>query len=108
MRYMERAREALLRLLCLFESKLLLRQAATRVDTVRLFLLRPVPRVHVLNSFFYTKLVNGGYNYAGVRRWTKRVDVFQQDLILTPINLNNAHWQVAFIAYRFTSRVKFE
>ncbi|GAQ85712.1 hypothetical protein KFL_002500100 [Klebsormidium nitens] len=53
---------------------------------------RPVPRVHVLNSFFYTKLVNGGYNYTGVRRWTKRVDVFQQDLLLTPINLNNAHW----------------
>ena len=56
---------------------------------------RAVPQVHVLNSFFYTKLINGGYNYAGVRRWTKAVDVFQHDLLLTPINLNNTHWWAA-------------
>jgi sentrin-specific protease 1 len=46
----------------------------------------------VLNSFFYTKLVNAGYQYAGVRRWTKKVDVFEHDVIIVPINISNAHW----------------
>lgn len=30
-------------------------------------------RSHFFNSFFYTKVSEGGYNFINVRRWTKKV-----------------------------------
>lgn len=59
------------------------------------------PRTYVFNTFFYTRLtsVAGGYDYAGVRRWTSRahVDVLQHDLLLVPVNLGNHHWVLSGI-----------
>jgi Ulp1 family protease len=34
-----------------------------------------VPKCHFFNSFFVTKLGEGGYNYAGVKRWSKKANV---------------------------------
>ena len=31
-------------------------------------------RILFLNSFFYTKLTENGYNYNNVRRWTKKIE----------------------------------
>jgi sentrin-specific protease 1 len=55
------------------------------------------PRAHAFSSFFWTRLActPAGYDYAAVRRWTKRVDVFSFDLLLVPINHGNAHWCLA-------------
>ena len=52
------------------------------------------PRTFVFNSYFYTRLTSGGYDFPGVRRWTRRanIDVLQMNLILFPVNLGNAHW----------------
>lgn len=47
------------------------------------------PRLHAFNTFFYTKLLAGGY--AGVRRWTRGTDLFKQDIILVPVHLR-MHW----------------
>lgn len=47
------------------------------------------PAVHAFNTFFYTKLTSGGY--AGVRRWTRGVDLFEQDIVLVPVHLR-VHW----------------
>lgn len=46
-------------------------------------------KVHFLNSFFHRQLVTKGYE--GVRRWTKKVDLFSKTLLLVPIHLD-IHW----------------
>ncbi|XP_019857195.1 PREDICTED: sentrin-specific protease 1-like [Amphimedon queenslandica] len=53
-------------------------------------------RVHLFNSFFYPKIMSAGYS--GVRRWTKKVDIFNFDLILLPIHLG-MHWCLAAIDF---------
>ncbi|XP_035755917.1 sentrin-specific protease 2 [Egretta garzetta] len=55
------------------------------------------PAVHAFSTFFYPKLISGGYR--AVRRWTRSVDLFKQDLILVPIHLR-VHWALAVIDVR--------
>eukprot|EP00904_Undaria_pinnatifida_P008191 jgi/Undpi1/4501/HiC_scaffold_17.g07855.m1 len=53
---------------------------------------------HFFSSFFLTKLKgNGNYNYGGVRRWTRKVKVFEMDKIFCPVNVSNTHWCMAVI-----------
>uniref|UniRef100_UPI003D9C95FF sentrin-specific protease 5 n=1 Tax=Danio rerio TaxID=7955 RepID=UPI003D9C95FF len=47
--------------------------------------------VHFFNSFFYRQFVAKGYE--GVRRWTKKVDLFSKTLILIPLHLE-IHWSL--------------
>lgn len=54
--------------------------------------------IHVFNSFFWQNLTSRGY--AGVRRWTRNVDLFTKDLVLFPINLGQAHWVCACLNLR--------
>ncbi|WVN85972.1 uncharacterized protein L203_101130 [Cryptococcus depauperatus CBS 7841] len=49
-------------------------------------------KVHFLNSFFYVRLADKGYESARLRRWTKKVDIFSLDILFFPINLGNLHW----------------
>ncbi|ORY27379.1 hypothetical protein BCR39DRAFT_577632, partial [Naematelia encephala] len=55
--------------------------------------------IHFFNSFFYQKLSEQGYDKGMLKRWTKRskVDIFEKDVVLFPINLGNAHWTAAAI-----------
>uniref|UniRef100_A0AAY5KY15 Ubiquitin-like protease family profile domain-containing protein n=1 Tax=Esox lucius TaxID=8010 RepID=A0AAY5KY15_ESOLU len=46
-------------------------------------------RVHFFNSFFHRQLMTKGYE--GVRRWTRKVDLFSKSLLLVPIHLE-IHW----------------
>jgi hypothetical protein len=40
------------------------------------------------NTYFYTKLrEDGQYNYKNVRRWTKKIDIFECDKMIIPINV---------------------
>lgn len=55
-------------------------------------------RVHFFSSFFWENLKNRGYD--GVKRWTRRIDIFSKDIILFPINLGNSHWVCAAINMR--------
>ena len=55
------------------------------------------PRIHVFSSFFYSKLQKDGY--AGVRRWTKKVNIFEMDFILVPVHMGD-HWCLAVIDMR--------
>ncbi|XP_043079047.1 sentrin-specific protease 5 [Puntigrus tetrazona] len=48
-------------------------------------------KVHFFNSFFYRQFVGKGYE--GVRRWTKKVDLFSKTLILIPLHLE-IHWSL--------------
>ncbi|PAV67979.1 hypothetical protein WR25_23347 [Diploscapter pachys] len=52
------------------------------------------PKTYMFNSFFFETLLKRGY--AGVKRWTRKVDIFSYDIILVPIHLT-VHWCMAII-----------
>jgi len=54
-------------------------------------------KVHVFNTFFYPKIIKMGH--AGVKRWTRKIDVFSFDLILIPVHLG-MHWCLAAIDFQ--------
>ncbi|XP_072496507.1 sentrin-specific protease 2 [Notamacropus eugenii] len=56
-----------------------------------------LPTLHAFSTFFYPKLSTGGYQ--AVRRWTKGVDLFEQELILVPIH-RRVHWSLVVIDMR--------
>eukprot|EP00794_Sanderia_malayensis_P003544 gene3544-4047_t len=49
-------------------------------------------KMHFFNSFFYPKLLRTGYS--GVKRWTKKVDIFSVDIVVLPVHLG-MHWCLA-------------
>nr|CAH7741905.1 unnamed protein product [Callosobruchus chinensis] len=55
------------------------------------------PKAFAFNTFFYPKLLKDGPQ--GLRRWTKRVDLFEHDIICIPIHLG-MHWCMAIIDFR--------
>ena len=55
------------------------------------------PKIHAMNTFFYPKLVSGGHS--SLRRWTRKIDIFAQDLIVVPIHLG-IHWCMSIIDFR--------
>ncbi|THH02506.1 hypothetical protein EW026_g384 [Hermanssonia centrifuga] len=61
--------------------------------------LKPL-NAHYFNTFFWSKLKNEGYEKARLAKWTKKIDIFSKDVILIPINHNNAHWTGAAINFR--------
>ena len=54
------------------------------------------------SSFFYTRLIQNKvkYDFPGIERWTKTVDIFLYERLLIPINRENVHWALAFIDMR--------
>jgi sentrin-specific protease 1 len=55
------------------------------------------PKVHAMNTFFYPKLLSGGH--ASLRRWTRKVDIFAQNVVVVPIHLD-IHWCMSIIDFR--------
>jgi len=53
------------------------------------------PKVYAFNTFFYPKLMSGGHPV--LKRWTRKVDLFEYDYILIPVHLG-LHWCVSVIA----------
>ena len=49
---------------------------------------------YAFSTFFYPRLMDVGFN--AVKRWTKKVDLFSQSLILIPVHLG-MHWCLATI-----------
>uniref|UniRef100_A0AAV2L0V2 Ubiquitin-like protease family profile domain-containing protein n=1 Tax=Knipowitschia caucasica TaxID=637954 RepID=A0AAV2L0V2_KNICA len=52
-------------------------------------------KVHFFNSFFHKQLVAKGYE--GVKRWTKKIDLFSKWLVLIPIHLE-IHWSLVTVS----------
>lgn len=63
------------------------------------------PRVHAMNTFFYPKLLSGGQS--SLRRWTRKVDIFAQDLVVVPVHLD-IHWCMSIIDFRERSIVYYD
>ena len=68
-------------------------------------------RILFFNSFFYTRLIENGYNYNNVRRWTRIEklrkkgingvnNIFELDKIIFPINLSNIHWSCGCLNFK--------
>ncbi|KAJ9444484.1 Sentrin-specific protease [Diplonema papillatum] len=61
------------------------------------------PSMHAVSTHWFRRLAGeagDAYNYAGVKRWTKKVDVFSKDLLLAPINWGGNHWTLAYVDFR--------
>ena len=54
-----------------------------------------LPRTHCFNTYFYTKLASKGYG--SVRRWTKKVDIFQKDVLIVPCHVSKSHWTLTVV-----------
>jgi hypothetical protein len=53
--------------------------------------------VHFCSPFFFTTLVTKRgdsevYDFNGVRRWTKNVDIFAMAHVVVPVNVSGQHW----------------
>jgi len=69
--------------------------------------IKGMPKCWFANSFFWTGLCGGSewpytYSYGRVRRWTRKakVDIFDLDYMLFPINVGQSHWVVGVINVR--------
>ncbi|XP_052746435.1 uncharacterized protein LOC112048372 [Bicyclus anynana] len=71
-----------------FYMNLLIQRSETRED---------LPKVYATNTFFYPKLMQSGH--AGLKRWTRKVDIFEHDLMLVPVHLGK-HWCLSLIDFR--------
>lgn len=58
---------------------------------------KPLPRIFAFNTFFYSLLSSRGYS--GVRRWTKKakINVFELDRVVIPINKGGFHWILVIV-----------
>jgi len=54
-------------------------------------------KVYATSTFFYPKMMSHGQT--ALKRWTRKVDIFQQDLMLIPVHLG-MHWCLAVVNFR--------
>ncbi|XP_045512795.1 sentrin-specific protease 1-like isoform X1 [Pieris brassicae] len=71
-----------------FYMNLLMQRCGERKD---------LPQVYAANTFFYPKLMQSGQ--AGLRRWTRKVDIFAHQLMVVPVHLG-VHWCMSIIDFR--------
>ncbi|XP_017003786.2 sentrin-specific protease 1-like [Drosophila takahashii] len=57
-----------------------------------------LPATYAMNTFFVPRLLQSGH--AGVKRWTRKVDIFAKDVIPVPVHVNGVHWCMAIIHMR--------
>ena len=53
------------------------------------------PQVYAMNTFFVPRLLQAGHG--GVKRWTRKVDIFAKDVIPVPVHVGGVHWCMAII-----------
>merc|ERR1712037_750075 len=56
-----------------------------------------LPRSYCFNTFLYDKVSTVGHS--AVKRWTRKVNIFDYDLVFFPIHLGN-HWTLAYADIR--------
>lgn len=58
---------------------------------------KSLPKIYTFNTFFYSLL--SGRGYSGVRRWTKKakVNLFDLDRVVIPINKGGFHWILSIV-----------
>lgn len=71
-----------------FYMNLLMERSEQRADD-------GAPRVYAMNTFFIPKLMSAGHS--GLKRWTRKVDIFTYDIIPVPVHVGRVHWCMAVI-----------
>jgi len=56
-----------------------------------------LPNIHIMNTYFYSKYLEKGYK--SVRRWTKRVNIFEKQLMFIPCHMNGVHWTLCVVNF---------
>nr|XP_029707925.1 sentrin-specific protease 1-like isoform X2 [Aedes albopictus] len=74
-----------------FYMNLLMERSEQRADD-------GLPRVYAMNTFFIPKLLSAGHG--GLKRWTRKVDIFTYDIIPVPVHVGRVHWCMAIIDLR--------
>ncbi|CAO1391806.1 unnamed protein product [Diamesa serratosioi] len=54
-----------------------------------------LPKVYAMNTFFIPKLLQSGHS--GLKRWTRKVDIFSFDVIPIPVHVGGVHWCMSII-----------
>lgn len=54
-----------------------------------------LPKIYAMNTFFIPKLLQSGH--AGLKRWTRKVDIFSFDVIPIPVHVSGVHWCMSII-----------
>jgi len=79
---------------------------------IKLLCLEELPvTFHAFTSLFWTYISSHdpkapkkplAYNYAKVKRWTRRqnVDIFEKDIVIMPVNLSDMHWTLGALDFR--------
>ncbi|XP_017043268.2 sentrin-specific protease 1 [Drosophila ficusphila] len=57
-----------------------------------------LPSVYAMNTFFLPLLLKKGHE--GVKRWTRKTDLFSKDIIPVPVHCGDVHWCMAIIHMR--------
>lgn len=55
------------------------------------------PKCYFFNTFFYALLTKTGYDYARVRKWTNKVNLFEMQKVFVPLHEHSNHWTMAVI-----------
>ena len=63
---------------------------------------------HFFNTFFAERLLKTDkhYKYENVKKWSKKLDIFEMDKIFFPINIDNMHWTLA-VVYPQEKRIEY-
>ncbi|KAH8386409.1 hypothetical protein KR093_000341, partial [Drosophila rubida] len=57
-----------------------------------------LPSVYAMNTFFIPRLLQNGHS--AVKRWTRKIDLFNKDIIPVPVHVGGVHWCMAIIHMR--------
>ena len=61
-----------------------------------------LPKVHAYDTFLLVSFI--GFGFKQVSRWTRSVDIFDQDLLLVPLH-DNKHWTMAVVDLREKNQI---
>jgi len=53
-------------------------------------------KLYIFSSFFYERLSDGGYNFDNVKRWTRKVNIHDFDILAIPIH-GHGHWSLVLV-----------
>ena len=54
--------------------------------------------VYAYSTFFYTVITTNGYEK--FEKWTNKVDIFRNEMLLTPVNIWGVHWALIVVNFQ--------
>ena len=51
------------------------------------------PTMYAITTYFFEKIKKDGIS--SVNKWFKKINIFDYDLVILPVNVENSHWGLA-------------